>query len=263
MKNIKKRLEKNGVEFYTKNENQLVVKYPVGKTLVLNYENLCGIKMVKIINTCGDSEMNRETTNGVVIDFLKVIDPKHSYPHPYLVIEYENLQTFHLFDEVWKKIPNVDGFYEVSNYGEIRNGKKTEHRIQTVYNSNNGYEQAMFRRRGKKVNLYVHRLVAEAFCEKLHNNQQVDHIDGNRKNNISCNLRWVEPIENNYGRGRYFEYRNKPIKVLNAKTGGVVGVFLDYIEAGKFLNIKPYNIGLVLDVTKQNKTVNGYTMVFV
>lgn len=48
---------------------------------------------------------------------------------------------------------------------------------------------------GRK-NLYVHRLVAEAFIPKSDPNLEVNHIDGNKANNCMDNLEWVTRSEN-------------------------------------------------------------------
>lgn len=43
---------------------------------------------------------------------------------------------------------------------------------------------------------YVHRLLADAFLENPDNKKEVDHIDGNPKNNNLDNLRWATHKEN-------------------------------------------------------------------
>lgn len=49
---------------------------------------------------------------------------------------------------------------------------------------------------GKTLNKYVHRLVAECFCEKREGCNEVDHVDGNKLNNHADNLEWVTRSEN-------------------------------------------------------------------
>lgn len=49
---------------------------------------------------------------------------------------------------------------------------------------------------GKRKDRYVHRLVAEAFIPKELNKTHIDHLDFNRANNSSTNLRWVTVEEN-------------------------------------------------------------------
>ena len=49
---------------------------------------------------------------------------------------------------------------------------------------------------GKWQNRYIHRLVALMFIPSTDTTLQIDHIDGNKKNNNVTNLRWVTNREN-------------------------------------------------------------------
>lgn len=92
-------------------------------------------------------------------------------------------------EEIWKTVAGFSN-YEVSNWGRVRN-KKTLALLGLVAN-NNGYMVVQLRRRYKPHIKLVHRLVARAFCDDL----AVNHIDGNRRNNMAHNLEWVTPYGN-------------------------------------------------------------------
>lgn len=57
--------------------------------------------------------------------------------------------------------------------------------------------------------MYVHRLVAMAFCNGYFDKADVNHKDGNKSNNISSNLEWCTRSENQI----------HSIKVLRNKIG--------------------------------------------
>ena len=87
----------------------------------------------------------------------------------------------------------IDGFeeFEVSNHGRVR--FKVSGLIKDPY-FNAGYMRIVLR---PKTGLqYVHRLVAQAFIPNPLNKPNVDHIDGDTKNNNISNLRWVSQQEN-------------------------------------------------------------------
>lgn len=87
----------------------------------------------------------------------------------------------------WKKIPNFP--YEVSDMGEIRNakGKTLKPRIHT-----NGYQRVQLCSDGTQREEYIHTLVCEAFCgPRPDTDWEVDHINGDRADNRSDNLRWI------------------------------------------------------------------------
>lgn len=93
--------------------------------------------------------------------------------------------------EIWKDIPNYEGLYQVSNFGNVRNKYKKISQF-----NNKGYLCVSLYKNNKKSNLRVHRLVAQAFIENKNNKKEVNHIDGNKHNNCVCNLEWVTSKEN-------------------------------------------------------------------
>lgn len=58
--------------------------------------------------------------------------------------------------------------------------------------SKNGYLRVIIN--GK--DYYIHRLVANAFIPNEDNKLELDHINGNKKDNRVENLRWVTRVEN-------------------------------------------------------------------
>lgn len=96
----------------------------------------------------------------------------------------------------WRDIPTMNGRYQVSNTGEVRNAR-TGHRI-THYINEHGYCVVGFynKEKGHTDHHKVHRLVAEAFIPNTEGKRTVNHIDGNKLNNNAENLEWATHKEN-------------------------------------------------------------------
>ena len=116
--------------------------------------------------------------------------------------------------EIWVEIAGTAGRYSVSNHGNVRANwsdvpqRNLKHRIRIErsqqlkpHTHTTGYLRVSL---GRGTQRYLHRLVAIAFHENPDNLPQVDHIDGNRKNNAASNLRWVSAQDNSrYGGTRH------------------------------------------------------------
>lgn len=110
-------------------------------------------------------------------------------------------------DLQWKPVWGFEGHYDVSNYGHIRsvsryvtlangNVRYTPSRTMQQMDTNKGYLQVQFYKDGGMLELGVHILVAECFIPNPGCKPQVNHIDGNKHNNVFRNLEWATATEN-------------------------------------------------------------------
>lgn len=102
--------------------------------------------------------------------------------------------------ELWKSIEGYDDKYLISNFGEVKslidNCGNARELIKTKRIANNGYHYVNLWNKSKMKSIKIHRLVANAFIPNPEDKPQVNHKDGNKKNNHIDNLEWVTGSEN-------------------------------------------------------------------
>jgi len=113
--------------------------------------------------------------------------------------------------EAWLPVKNYEGYYEVSSLGSVRSLDRYETcpgRHPKPYKrfragvlikpqlSNTGYLQVGLKKHGLNKVFSVHRLVALAFVENVNNLPEVNHLDGDKKNNLHVNLEWTDRAGN-------------------------------------------------------------------
>lgn len=101
-------------------------------------------------------------------------------------------------NEIWKPINGYED-YLVSNMGRVRSVNpynNAKPHLLSIIDNGNGYLYVSLRKQRERKNFYVHRLVAEAFCERPDGCNYIDHIDHDRANNKATNLEWVTQKEN-------------------------------------------------------------------
>lgn len=107
--------------------------------------------------------------------------------------------------EKWKDIPGFEGYYQVSNLGRIKgvarqlpNGTHIKEKIREPQGAT--YLAVDLWRDNQSHSKLVHRLVAQAFLPNPDNLPEVNHKDGNPRNNAVANLEWVSSQDNSLHR---------------------------------------------------------------
>lgn len=109
--------------------------------------------------------------------------------------------------EIWKDVVGYEGFYVVSNKGNVKSLKrKVDYRgskkiipaqKMTIRIDKYGYPRVALCKNGKQKHYRVHRLMALAFIPNPEMKLTVNHKDSNKSNNNLDNLEWATYAENN------------------------------------------------------------------
>ena len=159
--------------------------------------------------------------------------------------------------EIWKDVVGYEGYYQVSNFGNIRSvdrviysdklhiGTKRELKGKMLkpYVNSHGYLALTLTKNGNEKLLRVHRIVAEAFIKNPNNYDQVNHIDGDKTNNKIENLEWCNNqynVNHAYKNGLANHY-TKSVKQYDLK-GNYIKTFESIIKASEAVNGQHTNI---------------------
>lgn len=91
-------------------------------------------------------------------------------------------------------IARFESKYEITSYGRVWNKQKEVWQNQTL--NPNGYFKVQLSLGGEKKQLLVHRLVALHFIPNPYEHPFVNHKDGDKTNNLICNLEWIDETGN-------------------------------------------------------------------
>lgn len=145
------------------------------------------------------------------------------------------------WNEKWERI-NFAEFdslihYEISNYGRIKSFQNTEGGVLLQGSIIQGYQSLNVRFQNKSVNHYLHKLVANHFCEQTNpKGNFVIHLDFNKRNNQANNLQWADrsKVTEHNKRNPSIINRRVPIRTKNYKlTEGKVLLIKQMLKSDK------------------------------
>lgn len=108
------------------------------------------------------------------------------------------LKYMEIKKEIWKSVVGYEGLYKISNLGNGISIKRhgTNGGFLKKYTHKKGYIVYVLTKNSHKKSFFAHRLVATAFIKNSLQKKEINHIDGNKKNNNVRNLEWVSRLEN-------------------------------------------------------------------
>lgn len=142
--------------------------------------------------------------------------------------------------EEWREIKGYEGYYEVSNIGNIRsmeryvNSKNKSIALKKAKSINmskrGAYISVKLSKENKEKTFSVHRLVALMFIPNPENKLEVNHIDGNKMNNFVGNLEWCTRSENglhSYKNGLQSGRKGSKHHFTNLREYDIIQMFFD------------------------------------
>ena len=148
---------------------------------------------------------------------------------------------------------NENPNYEVSDFGRVRN--KRTGKILKPRPTPNGYQRVNIRTETSR-DLYIHRLVADSFCDHPNGCDVINHKDNNPKNNKASNLEWTTQFENVHYGMKQKRYKHNAVSVVGYKDGNEYQ-FVSAHEAEKHTGC---DHSMIIKCCKgKNGTTHGFT----
>ena len=162
-------------------------------------------------------------------------------------------------ERIARDIVGYEGLYSIDIFGNVFNSKGVEmkQRLNEI-----GYLTIGLSKNNRRKLWKVHRLVALTFIPNPQNKTQVNHIDGNKTNNVVWNLEWVTPKENTHhaiATGlRHDEMRDLTVQKFNNLT--VKKYIKDIRQSGALRHLYECqcDCGNIVNVT-DNNLITGST----
>lgn len=164
--------------------------------------------------------------------------------------------------EVFKTIKGFER-YSVSNQGRVINSETGK--VLSQRKASNGYLRVNLRKGNIKYEkphvASVHRLVVEAFLERIAGKDYVNHKDLNKENNNVKNLEWCTAKENSQhvylNDADYRKKCNENLKISHERAKQRIVVYKDGTLIGEFLGKKEVSEFLGIDEKTVYNGLNG------
>lgn len=105
----------------------------------------------------------------------------------------------------------------------------------------------------------VHRLVLSKFIPNTENKQQINHIDGDKRNNHVSNLEWCTQTENQIHAVRTGLHGSRydicPVEQYDL-DGNLMGIYSSQKEAGRITGV--FNTSISACIRGKSRTAGGY-----
>ncbi len=150
----------------------------------------------------------------------------HNFLQGFAIFELNHkLKDMAKVKEIWLDIIGFDGYYQISNKGRLKSlprwGSPKTNILETA-NNGKGYLITAIGYKRKLKSFVIHRLVAIYFVVNPDpiNYKEINHIDGNKKNNHASNLEWSsrsKNVQHAFDTGLKFGYKGSkhPKSILN------------------------------------------------
>lgn len=187
-------------------------------------------------------------------------------------------------NEIWKDVPGYEGWYQVSNKGNVRSvdrefinsiGRKCFMKgVPIKPMLSKGYLRVGLKRHQEVKRVPIHRLVAIAFIPNLNSYETVNHINGVKADNRVENLEWCTVRDNvrhafTNNLGGYREKSLGKLAIINEATSyhkidvtcpdGSLKAFGSVNEVSNYFGIKVSTISAAL--LKDPHRAFGYTFI--
>ena len=166
---------------------------------------------------------------------------------------------FILMEEIWKDVVGYEGLYQVSNLGRV---KSIAHKVRCrggfrtlptklmspqTDKKKNFYYFVRLHKNGVAKSYFVHRLVAVAFIDNPNNLPQINHKDGNKRNNNVNNIEWCTASENSHhafttGLSTPTISHYRGVQAFRFSDNSFVGEYKSQHEAAKILGLNVAHI---------------------